>query len=445
MVVEQKYDFSSKKLDFGFSYKTEKINNPLNGLIDSVKENIIICDTQGIAIDKFLAEAGTLLNSTKTVIGLVNDKTLADLKKKGVKNGFFRSTKTKINVAVLIIDKKNHFVSSNGEVWLELKDEKAYAEIFQYINHLIWTNTLSEFIQGEYNDVKESRLSVVMPVFANAASKPEEANLGTEDINALELLVSTEKHYNKKAHLMVSSIPSAYVIKDTLYINLFDDKYYAVSKFNDLFKGESFSDASYSSFVNNQIWFNNKLITVSESDVVVKTTELPVDELKNFKPDFDSEAKKYSGYTTNLTIRFDVTPMKKNANYHKHANYKNYTDLENMLNVNLEKLIKLAGDEKKLLKQLDAISSSRTIAEKVEKYNKYITETKIGEDTLISKKNGFKEIKYKESDVIIPSELLGELLTKDKKTFFALASEDKLEDAIKWLKDNKLEAVFILG
>ena len=119
--------------------------------------------------------------------------------------------------------------------------------------------------------------------------------------------------------------------------------------------------------------------------------------------------------------------------------------MENKLSSNLEKLIKLAGDEKKLLKKLESISSARTIAEKVEKYNKYIKETKIGDDTLISKKQGFKEITYKEKDVVVPSKLLGELLTKDKKTFFAVASEEKIADALKWLKDNNLEAVLILG
>lgn len=445
MVVEHKYDYSSQKLDYGFSYKNVKINNPLSILIDSVKDNIIICDTQGIAIDRFLSEAGPILNSSKTVIGLLNDKSLANLRKNGVKNGFFRSTDAKINVAILIVDKKEYYVSSNGEVWLKLEDEKAYDEIFQYINHLIWTNTLSEFFQGEYNAVKESRLSVVKPVFSTASTKPVEASVGTEDINSLELLVPVEKNYSKKAHLLVSNIPSAYIIKDTLYINLFEDKYYAVNKFNDLFKGESFSNATYSSFINDDIWFNNKKIRITDADVVTKTIELPVNEYKDYKPDFDSEAKKYQGFTKNLTIRFDIKPMKKNSAYQRHANYKNLTDLENKLNVNLEKLNKLAGDEKKLTKQLDAIASSRTIAEKVEKYNKFIEETKIGDDTLNSKKNEFKKIMYQESEVIVPSELLGELLTKDKKTYFALSSEDKLDDAVNWLKDKHLEVVFILG
>ena len=50
MVVEQKYDFSNKKLDFGFSYKKTKVNNNLQELINSIKENIIICDTENLAI-----------------------------------------------------------------------------------------------------------------------------------------------------------------------------------------------------------------------------------------------------------------------------------------------------------------------------------------------------------------------------------------------------------
>lgn len=444
MVVEQKYDYSNKKLDFGFSYKKTKINNSLQELINSTKENIIICDTEDFVIDEFLSKASSVLNSSKTVIGLISDKALVDLKKKGVRNGFFRSTKTKINVAIIIIDKMKYYISPDANIWLELQEKKAYEEIFNYINHLIWNDTLSEFCQGEYGKVCDSRLSVVKPVFSNSYFKPKEAFIGTEDINSQEVLLSTEKYVDRKAYLLVSKIPSSFVQKNVLYINLFEDNYYAVSKYDELIKGESFTDASYSNFINDEVWFNNKLITIKSSDIVIKNIELPLDKYKVFKPDFDAEANKYSGFTTNLTIKYDINSLKKNSTYQKHSNYKNYTELDNKISSNLEKLIKLAGDEKKLLKKLESISSARTIAEKVEKYNKYIKETKIGDETLMSKKQGFKEITYKEKDVVVPSKLLGELLTKDKKTYFAVASEEKMEDVLKWLEDNHLEAVLIL-
>ena len=444
MVVEQKYDYSNKILDFGFYYKKEAISNNLSQLIDSVKENIIICDTQGIAIEKFLSEAAPILNSTKTVIGLVNDKSLALLKKQGVNSGFFRSTNAKINLAVLIVDKTNYFVSPNGEIWLELKNKKSYDEIFQYINHLIWTNTLSEFFQGEYKEVRESRLSVIKPVFKNASTKPNEAILSTEDINSSELLLEIEKHTDKKSYLLNSQIPSAYIENKALYIDLFDGNYYPVVGFEKLIKGESFTNARYSTYVDEEIWYNNKKATIIKTDMITKNIELPLDQYKSYKPDFAAEEKKYSGFTTSLVVRFDVNPMKKTNAYQKHINYKNYAELEGKLNVNLEKLVKLAGDEKKLVKQLEAISSSRTITEKVEKYNKYIKETKIGDETLTSKKKGFKEISFKEEDIIVPSDLLGELLTKDKKSYFAVVSEDMLDAATKWLKENKIEAVLIL-
>ncbi len=445
MVVEQKYDFSNKKLDFGFSYKKTKVNNNLQELINSIKENIIICDTENLAIDDFLSKASSILNSSKTVIGLISDKALTSLKIKGVRNGFFRSTNTKINVAILIIDKTKYYFSPDGKIWLELQEKKAYKEIFNYINHLIWTDTLSEFCQGEYRKVNDSRLSVVKPVFTNSYSKPKEAFIGTEDINSQELILSTEKHVDRKAYLLVSKIPSAFVQKNVLYINLFENNYYAATEFDELIRGESFIDTRYSNYIDDEVWYDNKLITIKSSDIVIKNIELPLDKYKVYQPDFDAEANKYLGFTTNLTIRFDINSLRKNSTYQKHSNYKNYTELENKLSSNLEKLIKLAGDEKKLLKKLESISSARTIAEKVEKYNKYIKETKIGDDTLISKKQGFKEITYKEKDVVVPSKLLGELLTKDKKTFFAVASEEKIADALKWLKDNNLEAVLILG
>lgn len=124
MVVEQKYDFSNKKLDFVFSYKKTKVNNNLQELINSIKENIIICDTENLAIDDFLSKASSILNSSKTVIGLISDKALTSLKIKGVRNGFFRSTNTKINVAILIIDKTKYYISPDGNIWLELQEKK---------------------------------------------------------------------------------------------------------------------------------------------------------------------------------------------------------------------------------------------------------------------------------------------------------------------------------
>ena len=56
----------------------------------------------------------------------------------------------------------------------------------------------------------------------------------------------------------------------------------------------------------------------------------------------------------------------------------------------------------------------------------------------------FKNINY-DLSWNVPSDLLGKLYTKGKELYFALKDESRIDDAKKWLKDNKLEAVLILG
>lgn len=444
-MIERKFDYSNNKLEYGFTYKNSEISITLPILIEKVKENVILCDTIGIAFSKFIVASEKILNSSKTVIGLVNDKLLQDLKNKGVKNGFFRSTNSKINVAILIIDKEFYYITFDGDTWLELKDKNSHTEIFNYINHLIWTNTQTEFCQGDYKKVSESRLSVIKPIFKTSHSMISNAMIGTEDTGAVEVLISKEKVLSEKAYLVKSKIPSAYVQNGDLYVNLYDNCYYPIINYEEIIIGESFADKKYIDYVNQDIWYQNRKIKIVATDNIVKTIELPLDEIESYKPNFENDANNYKGFTINLTISYDIRPMVKTNLYSRHPNYKNNEEVVNKIEKNLKKLINFVGDNKEMLNQLESISNSIMLNDKVDKYNKFISENKFGDSTLLSKKNDFKEINYKESDIIIPSDILGELLIKDKKTYFALNDESKIEEAKDWLKENKMEAVLILG
>ena len=97
------------------------------------------------------------------------------------------------------------------------------------------------------------------------------------------------------------------------------------------------------------------------------------------------------------------------------------------------------------LTNIKKIQDERSLSERIRKYNEIIKDKEFGVEALVDKKNAFKQISFKEDDIIIPSDIIGKLYLKDKKNYLALKDESKIGDAKKWLKDNKLEAVLILG
>lgn len=440
------YDFSNKIIEYCFvdePSKNESIS--LDEIIDSSSESIMIYDTNDYVLPYFLKCAEKVLNDgSRVIVGLVSDNQIAKLKTNGVNGGFFRSTSEKCNAAIIIVDKKRYFVAFDENHIFRIIEEKSLNEVFDYINYLIWTKTQSEYCKKRMSVVKDSRLSVVKPVIKYIKDDSQHKYATKSMTNEITLL-DKEENLSKPAIVLNCAIKNAYSNDEKLYVNLFDDYYYPIENWESLIKSRSLCNSRYGELTGRPIWVNGKILTIKNEDSISKSVEKPLDEYKDFVPDYEAIAKEYKGDCKTLHIHVDVEPIKQNNSYHMHSNYKNLSDLEDKLNSNIDKLIKLAGDEKKLLKQLDSISSSRSIIEKINKYNIYIKETTIGEETLISKKNGFKEINVNESDIVIPSDILGKLLTKDKKNYFALKDESKIDDAKKWLKDNNLEAVLILG
>lgn len=444
MVLDKVYNYSNEKLKYGFLYINKAINLSLSNVLDSVKENVVFCDTNSYIIDDLLPAMNSLLNNNKiTVIGLMNEKSLAGLKGKGLKNGFFRSTTKSLNAAVIIVDKQKYYVAFDSKNIYEMENKKAYKEVFDYINHLIWTTASSEFCQGDFRQIKESRLSVVKPSFQYGSDKVTNATLGTDDIDADVLLSNVEKNYDKPCRLIDTKLPSAYMLKDTLYVNLFEDKYYGIMNFTDSYIAESFENEAYGNVGEKDVWFNGKHIMVKKEDEILKKVLLPLDEYKSYEPNFDEIAKSYNGFTTLLKVKCEINPIELDSSYKIHPNYSNYKSLDSQVSNNLERLLKL--DESKINKVIKKIQDERSLSERIRKYNEIIKDKEFGVEALVDKKNAFKQISFKEDDIIIPSDIIGKLYFKDKKNYLALKDESKIDNAKKWLKENNLEAVLILG
>ncbi len=444
MVLDKVFDYSNEKLKYGFQYINKDNKLTLSDIVNSAKENIIFCDTNSFIIDDLLPKMSNILNDNKIIVmGLINDKALGDLRKKGIRGGFFRSTSSKVNAAVIIIDKTYYYVAFDANNIFEMADSKAYNEVFEYINHLIWTTTTNEFCQGDYREIKESRLSVVKPAFHSAKEKVDEAVIGTDDISANTLLSNVEKDYHKPCMLLDVKIPSSYMIKDVLYTNLYEEKYYGIKGFDKSYIAKSFENETYDSLVGKDIWYSNKHIIIKKNDEITKNYSLPLDEYNSYEPNFDEIAKSYNGFTTLLKVKCEINPIELDSSYKIHPNYSNYKSLDSQVSNNLERLLKL--DESKINKVIKKIQEERSLAERIRKYNEIIKDKEFGVEALVDKKNAFKQISFKEDDIIIPSDIIGKLYLKDKKNYLALKDESKIDDAKKWLKDNNLEAVLILG
>ena len=147
MEYSKNYNYEQRKIPFGYIYKDSKSSISLDEIISSVVNNIIIYDTNNYVLNDFLSSAQPLLNNqSKLVIGLIGDDDVRSLDSKGVKNGFFRSTNKKSNLAIIIVDKKKiYFAFDKNHIYLTNDSKKN--DIYNYINHLIWSKSNLEFCQ----------------------------------------------------------------------------------------------------------------------------------------------------------------------------------------------------------------------------------------------------------------------------------------------------------
>lgn len=435
------FNYDNRIIPFGYIYEENKNSIDIDEIINNVEKSLIVYDTEDCILSDLLSCAQSLLNDeNKLIICLVNKSVLKSLRTKGINTGFFRSTEEEIGVSIIIVDKKKYYFAFDKNHIYETKDSKI-GDIFQYVNHILWSKTQIEYCQGKETEIKNARLSVVEPNFG----KEENNNydLATKDFNPKELLVTKEENTNKKTIVLHNSTSSCYVFNDDLYINAIKNQYYSISDWKSLIKAKSFENKKLSEIASNQLWINGEKVYVKKSDVLIKNYSVSLDEYLTFKPNFEEIAKEYNGYTLSLTVNVNVLPIELDSSYSIHQNYKNYDNLDSLVSNNLEKLEKLA--DKKIIKMINKIKEDRVLSERIRKYNELIQNEEFGVSSLVNNKNAFKQINYNERDIIIPSDIIGKMYRKWNKNYFALASKEKVEEAKKWLKDNSFEAVLILG
>jgi len=449
MRKEKQFNYSNEIVHFGFLYNNKKSSKvTLKSIVDSVEQSIVVYDYNNILLSSIASEANVLLNDkNKLFIALTNDNELRKLMDSGVKTGFIRSTNKATNGAIIIVDKtKLYYATSNDIIFESYK--KYIPEVFNYINYLIWNTASYEILQGQMNDVKGIRHSIVKPVFETLITREEVAK--KDIIGATEDIVqgSGFNYIHKEEHVVNSvvidsSVTSIAKVSQFAYIKVFEDAYLQVKYDNCIELAESFDNLTYEELVGKPAWIDGRKIIIEKNFEINKTLELPLDSYKDFEPDF----KKYInnnqiGKYTTINVIVDIVPMKIDSSYKVSNRYKEREEIGNMIDANVDKLIKLFEDDEKALNH---IKSESRLVEKAKKYNAFIDNNEAGLKVLKTKrnKNSFKKVIVKENDISVPNGIIGVLYDKNNDLYLALEDEKQIKKAKEFLKENNLDAVMV--
>ena len=446
MLRTKTFNYRDRVLDFGFIELEPKTSNiGVDFILNSVKESLVVVDTKGLLMLDFLKRAEVFLNQNeKVLVGLTSDKIISELKKNGVLNGFFRSTDEQFETGIIIADKKEVFLALDVNHIYDVPPKYA-PEIFNFVNHVIWSKANYEQCQGSLKKVEDARLSVVIPSFLKDLDfETRKIKLATESAEKDGdcLILVEEKDIKRKAMVAPFDIRGLGFAEDVLCINAFGDNYYPISIGDkSIYTAESFENQTVDSLIGKKIWVKGKIYNVEEKEIINDSVNVPLDEVETFEPDFDSGEKSFDGITLKLTVSIDVRPLKLDGSYALSNRYKTINKVENELKESIAKLEKMDLD-KKLLKQLESIKSERLLSEKVKMFNTFVASKEFGVDALNNKKSPVSIINVNEDELSVPNELIGKLYTKQNKNYLATTKE-RISDAKKWLKENKTEAVLI--
>ena len=434
-------------LEYGFILKGKSVPSvSVRDICSKASSSITIVDTGDYVLNAFLSECTDILNEKRVVVaGLVSKKTLAGLKGKGVNTGFFRATNETLALGLIIIDKK--------EAWAcfgEGRINKIVAgsdEVFQFVNHLLWTKTDNEYSFGESREVQQTMLSVVMPVPSigvNAESAQHDfATVGIPSNKGI--LVNEFRDYGQAAITMPLDC-RAYVDQRRLFVEIIPGAFYEIENGWDLQYAMSFDSerATPKDLVWKEIYYKGKKLQVQDVEAINETVFVPVGEVDGYEPDFDSLYAKRTQISVRTEINVDVLPMVRDGSYQLSPNYKIRKQIAEQIQSGLERLEKLDLDDNGVAKRIKTVQSKPVFEEKVRLYNELVSSLDYGVDALKNKKNSFPTINQSKESFVVPHELLGTLLVKGKANYLALADEGKLKEGKAWLKESGLEATLIL-
>lgn len=449
MVKNKVFDYGSETLEYGFiSTDNQHSLVSFQDILGMVRESLILVDTKNFFLMDSLKTLSNYLNQDELLlIGLVDNASLLKLKDNGVSNGFFRSTEESFETGVIIVDKKKAFLAIDANHIYEILSKEQSNEIFEFVNHIIWSRTDYERCQTTMKKVEETRLSVVCPPLSFAGRFVQsETYLGASDnlsctkkINFL----NKEEDHGKPARVLFKPM-SCFVKQEGLFsAMLFRDCFYTIKDSNSLYKAKCFINEKRDSLAGKEIWYKGKKVTVLSSDIVNKHVFVPLDQLSLFEPDFDAYENEYDGLSCELVINVDVESIKADSSYLLSPRYQKIAQIEQKISESIKKIKSMLNDDdKKAIKQTESIQSERHLPTKIRMYNEFISDKNFGLESLNNKKENFSVININEDEILVPNEIIGKLLLKAGKNYLA-TSEDRIKEASSWIKEAKIEATLI--
>lgn len=455
MLYKHTFDNSNNIVQYGFELvKPKNSKLTIEYIVNNVSEGIIVFDTKNIIFSKLISKCSRFINdNSKKFVAVVDATTLNNLSSLGLKSGFIRSTKENSKLAVIVVDKQRVYIIVDENHIFEA-DSTVTNEVFNYINHIIWSKTDFEVIQGlAPNQINSIRLSIVKPDFEKIKYVDDLKRLplkeSTIDFNGQELLISTLKNNTSKAHQIIKGIESAGIINNVMYLNPFEDYYVPVEKSDSIYLAHSFNNVTLNSIVNKQVWINGREQPVEPNLPISKVIYKPVDEYKDFKPDFNQFTNEVKDkQVCNITIELEVKPIVIDKSYTISPRYEKIKKVNAEIQSKLEDFKKLmieSKEGKNIQKQVEKVEKERDLISKIKLYNQLIEKIKIGDDALLDKKDKrYQPIIVTEKDIKVPSDLIGILYEKQKNLFFGIKSEERIVEAKRWILDCKETATLVL-
>ena len=440
------FNYEDKNIPYGFLKLNKRPSfYSIVDIFKGCRSSMILVDTNG----KFIKEALTDLNELdpygKTLIaGLVDKATLLRIKDSGIKNGFYRSTTEKISVGLIILNKTDIYGVLDVNHIYKLADNKAGKEIFAMINHIIWSKTEEEYF-GTLNKVEDIRLSVIAPDLA-CAIKPDLAltyEYASESlaIKAKNLIVTRPSStLYESAFVLDNLVTRMFGELHNMYFEVFPNSYYPFEFAKDCFSHQTFANNKVASLVGKEVFVNGKTYDVLEKDTISDEVYVYLNEYDNYQPDFEPIANRYNQFTKELEVSVVVKTIKADGSYRLSNRYEIIDRTNKQIEEGLSKMEKLLDESQ--IKKIDSVRKERILGNKVKMFNELVLNKEFGVASLNQKKSPISTINVNESDLYVPNELIGKLLTKNGFNYLA-TKQNRLEEAKQWLADNKVEAFLI--
>ena len=446
-VIKKLYNYEDRVISNGF-VKLEKKNTIItfSNILKKYKSSLILVDTRGT----FIKEAAIELNnvdpeSKKLVIGLVDKQTLLKIKDSGIKNGFYRSTSDNVLIGLIILNKSDVFAVLDINNIFAISDKNACKEIFEMVNHIIWSKTEAEYF-GTLKEVKDIRLSVIAPNLDNSITPNLDSSydyasesLGLNSKTTIIGKPSSIQYDNAVVFNGVSTRMFGSLSK--MYFEVFPDAYYPFEFGDGHFDYKSFANKKVGELIKKSIIVAGKECDVLENDSISNEEFVYLDDFDGHNPDFDSAISLYNQFTKELEVSILIKTIKADSSFKLSARYEIINRTIHQIQEGLSAMEKLL-DDKESKKRINSIQSERNLPRKVQMFNELVMNEEFGVASLNVKKSPVSIINVNEADLCVPNDIIGKLLIKNGNTFLA-TSLGRINDAKKWLEENGVKASII--